>query len=270
VTAAIFEAQRRTGARHLYLAGGAALNIPTNAALESSGAFASVHVPPCASDAGLALGAAAWLELQDRGELPRHGAFLGRLGVPDDSVPLAAVPEVAALLAAGAVVGVCNGASEVGPRALGHRSLLARPDSVTLRRRVSEAIKGREWYRPLAPSICVEVAREALGGPVTGSHLAPFMLGAFRLCEGWAPRFSGVLHHDGSLRAHVVPNEPDHAFLHAVLLELWRVHGVAGLINTSFNGPGEPMVHRHEDALPLARRMGLDAVVIHGAVHQCL
>jgi carbamoyltransferase len=268
VTGAILDAQRRTGAQHLYFAGGAALNIPTNAALESSGAFASVHVPPCMSDTGLALGAAAWLELQDREELPRHSPFLGRLGVPDDPVPLAAVPEVAAMLAAGAVVGVCNGASEVGPRALGHRSLLARPDSVVLRRRVSEEIKGREWYRPLAPSVCVEVAREAFGDAMTGSRLAPFMLGAFRLREGWALRFAGVLHQDGSLRAHVVPDEPEHDFLHAILLELWRAHGVAGLINTSFNGRGEPIVHRHDDAVPLGHRLGLDAVVVHGSLHR--
>ena len=87
--------------------------------------------------------------------------------------------------------------------------------------------------------------------------------------EGWAPRFTGVLHHDGSLRAHVVSEELEHGFLHAVLLELWRAHGVAWLINTSFNGPGEPMVHRHDDALPLARRLGLDAVVIHGSLHRC-
>ncbi|MGK4008500.1 carbamoyltransferase C-terminal domain-containing protein [Sorangium sp. So ce1036] len=269
ITAAILDMQRHTGARHLYFAGGAALNIPTNAGLESSGVFESVHVPPCASDTGLALGAAAWLELGDRGELPRHGPFLGRIGVPCSPVPLTAVREAAAMLAAGAVIGVCNGASEVGPRALGHRSLLARPDSVDLRRRVSEVIKGRAWYRPLAPAVCVEVAREAFGESVAASRLAPFMLGAFRLRHGWGPRFAGVLHHDGSLRAQVVPDDPEHAFLHAVLLELWRAHGVAGLINTSFNGPGEPMVHRHEDAQELARRLGLDAVVIHGSLHRC-
>jgi carbamoyltransferase len=94
------------------------------------------------------------------------------------------------------------------------------------------------------------------------------MLGAFRLREGWGSRFAGVIHHDGSLRAQVVPDDPEHAFLHAVLIELWRAYGVAGLINTSFNGAGEPMVHRHEDARELARRLGLDAVVIHGSLHR--
>lgn len=269
VTSAILEMQRRTAAKHLYYAGGAALNIPTNAALEASGAFASVHVPPCPNDTGLALGGAAWLEIQGRGELPRHGPFLGRLGVPEDPVPLDKAAEVAAMLAGGAVIGVCNGASEIGPRALGHRSILARPDSIDLRRRVSEIIKGREWYRPLAPAVCAEVAREAFAEGVATSRLAPFMLGAFRLRGGWQSRFAGVLHGDGSLRAQVVPgDDPEHAFLHAVLIELKRSHGVSGLINTSLNGRGQPMVHRHEDALALALRLGLDAVVVHGSLYR--
>lgn len=269
VTSVILEMQRRTGARHLYYAGGAALNIPTNSALEASGAFASVNVPPCPSDTGLALGAAAWVELKDRGELSRHSPFLGRLGADCGPTSLESVSNTAEMLARGSVVGVCNGASEVGPRALGHRSILARPDSVDLRRRVSEVIKRREWYRPLAPVVMAEVAREAFGDAIAESRLAPFMLGAFRVRDEWAPRFAGVLHRDGSLRAQVVQGgDPDTAFLYALLAELQRVHGVFGLINTSFNGPGEPMVHRHNDALPLARRLGLDGVVVHGSLYR--
>jgi len=269
ISAELLDWQRRTGARHLYYAGGAALNIPTNARLEAAGVFQGVHVPPCTNDTGLALGAAAWVEFLERGEVGIHGPFLGRTGVGPGETPLDAVDTVAELLAAGSVIGVCNGAAEIGPRALGHRSILARPDRAELRRRVSETLKRREWYRPVAPVLLREVAEQAFGPEVARSHLAPFMLGSWRLRPGWEARFSGVLHADGSLRAQVI-REDDHeqTFLCALLTRLWRRHGIAGLINTSFNGPGEPIVHRPGDALACAHRLGLDGVVIDGSLHR--
>lgn len=267
--AAVLDWQRRTGARHLYYAGGAALNIPTNARLEASGAFRTVHVPPCTNDTGLALGAAAWAEYLDHGEVEVHGPFLGRTGARSKDVSLAEADTVADLLAEGRVLGLCLGAAELGPRALGHRSILARPDSDSLRRRVSETLKRREWYRPVAPVLLREVAGQAFGDAVARSHLAPFMLGAWRLRPGWEARFAGVLHADGSLRAQVIrEDDPEQTFLAAVLARLWRTHGIAGLINTSFNGPGEPILHRPEDALECGRRLGLDGVVIDGSLHR--
>ncbi len=262
VTATIQGWQERTGARHLYYAGGAALNIPTNAALEAGGRFRSVHVPPCTNDTGLALGAAAWIELRERGFVDIHGPYLSKSGEAETS--LDQIDEIASRLARGEVLGLCNGAAEVGPRALGHRSIVARPDSVELRRRVSETIKQREPYRPVAPMLLEEVARDALGAEVAGSHLAPFMLGAWRLQPGWEAHFAGVVHVDGTLRAQVVG---DDAFLVALLERLWRVHGIAGLINTSFNGPGEPIVHTRNDAVDCARRLKLDGVVIDGSLY---
>jgi carbamoyltransferase len=264
VSAAILDWQARTGARHLYYAGGAALNIPTNARLEASGRFLSIHIPPCTSDTGLALGAAAWREYLDRGELERHGPFLCWTPLRSDT-PLTEIDALAERLARGEILGVCNGAAEIGPRALGHRSILARPDRVELRRRVSEAIKRREWYRPVAPVLTAEVAEQAFGPEVARSTLAPYMLGAWPLRPGWESRFAGVVHADGTLRAQVLhPNDPDQAFLHALLTRLWRTHGIAGLINTSFNGPGEPIVHTPQQALASARQLGLDGVIIDG------
>jgi carbamoyltransferase len=167
------------------------------------------------------------------------------------------------------VLGLCTGAAEVGPRALGHRSILARPDSIELRRRVSEKIKRREWYRPVAPVLLDQVAREAFGEDVARSSLAPFMLGAFRLRPGWENRFAGVLHADGSLRAQIVrADDPEQILLATILDRLWLRHGIAGLINTSFNGPGEPIVHSASDAVASARTLGLDGVVIDGSLHR--
>lgn len=267
VTTTVAEWQRTTGARILYLAGGAALNIPTNARLERL--FDRVHVPPCTSDSGLALGAGAWLEYLDHGELPRHSPFLNAFEVPVSEPSHAAIGEVARLLVAEAVVGVCNGAAEIGPRALGHRSLLARADSQRLRCRVSEEIKGREWYRPIAPVLCAAAASAVLGAAVVASPLAPYMLGAWQVQPEWQAKLAGVLHSDGTVRAQVVSqSDIGNSFLYELLDLLWREYGIPALINTSFNVRGQPIVHRHQDALDAARAMGLDAVVIHGSLHR--
>jgi len=250
----------------LYLAGGAALNIPTNAALLDH--FDEVHVPPGTNDGGLGLGAAAWLEYLDSGTLPIHDPFLNRFDVPVEEPEPSAVGEVARRLASGEVVGVCNGAAELGPRALGHRSILARADDVTLRARVSEQLKRREWYRPVAPVMGADAALEILGPRAAESSLARWMLGAWTVRPEWAKPFAGVLHQDGTVRAQVVRDDGTNSWLAQLLGVLWRDHGLPGLINTSFNGPGRPIVHRHEDALPEARRLGLDQVVVHGSLHR--
>ncbi len=261
------ELQRRAphGAR-LYLAGGAALNIPTNALLQRH--FAEVWVPPGTDDTGLALGAAAWIEHLDHGPLPVHGPFLNAFATPEDEPDDASIEEVARALVDGQIIGVCNGAGELGPRALGHRSLLARADSVTLRRRLSEQVKRREWYRPLAPILCDEAAREVLDDAAVASPLSRWMLGAWPVKPAWRAQLAGVLHLDGSVRAQVVVDDGHHGWISRLLRLLWRRDGLPALINTSFNGPGEPIVHHHEHALPRARALGLDGVVIHGSLHR--
>lgn len=261
------ELQRRAphGGR-LYLAGGAALNIPTNALLQRH--FAEVWVPPGTDDTGLALGAAAWIEHLDRGPLPLHGPFLNRFDTPNDEPDEESIEEVARALIAGEIIGVCNGAGELGPRALGHRSLLARTDSVALRERLSERVKRREWYRPLAPILCDEAAREVLGETAATSPLSRWMLGAWPVKLAWHRELAGVLHHDGSVRAQVVGDDVHNRWIYRLLRLLWRRDGLPALINTSFNGPGEPIVHHHEHALPCARKLGLDGVVIHGSLHR--
>ncbi len=251
----------------IYYAGGAALNIPTNVRISRLGR--RLHVPPPTNDSGLALGAAAWLEYQERGRLPLASPFLGRYrgacGTPDTE----AIPQIGELLNHGFVVGVCNGAGEIGPRALGHRSLFARADDPRLRRRLSETIKRREWYRPLAPVIAKEVANDVLGPEAAASPLARYMLGAWPVAETWREAFAGVLHRDGTVRAQVVrDSDPEDAWLYALLIHMWERYRLPGLINTSFNLNGRAIVQSHEDALPLARQMGLDAVVIHGSLHR--
>ena len=265
----ILDFQAQTGAKTLCYAGGAALNIATNVLLEQCGAFDEVWVPPCANDTGLALGAAAWLETRDLGRLPTHGPFLHTLDAPTVEPGTQDLDAILDLLAAGKVVGVCNGAGEVGPRALGHRSILARADSVAVRRRVSEDIKQREWYRPVAPVVTEEIAQKAFGSEVLRSRLAPWMLGAYAVRPTWQSHFAGVLHLDGTVRVQVVRrDDPGQLFLHTLLTRAWRDHGIAGFLNTSFNRQGQPILQRHADAVSAARDLGLDAVVVHGSLHR--
>jgi carbamoyltransferase len=263
VSAAILE---RTQQRDtLYLTGGAGLNIPNNAALQRR--FNEVWVPPPTNDGGLALGAAALVEHLDHGALPIHSPFMHCFDAPGGEPGAAQIPEVARRLLAGEVIGVCNGAAEVGPRALGHRSLLARADDIPLRVRVSEALKRREWYRPVAPILCEAAAREVLDPVALKSPLSRWMLGAWDVRAEARGALAGVIHGDGSVRAQVVADDGSNDWMHALLSHLWREHGVPALINTSFNGPGQPIVQRPAEALRAARDMGLDAVVLHGSLH---
>ena len=94
------------------------------------------------------------------------------------------------------------------------------------------------------------------------------MLGAWQVRPQWRPSLQGVLHSDGSVRAQVVRDDGQNTWMHALLRHLWDRHGVPALINTSFNGPGEPIVQRHTDAVDAARRLGLDGVVVHGSIHR--
>lgn len=261
------ELQRRgpPGGR-LYYAGGAALNIPTNARLQRH--FAEVWVPPSTDDTGLALGAAAWIEHLDHGPLPGHGPFLNRFAVPDDEPDDVALEAIADALRAGHIVGVCNGSSELGPRALGHRSLLARADDVALRRRLSEQVKRREWYRPVAPILCAEAALEVLDEVAATSPLSRWMLGAWTVRPEWSEHLAGVLHRDGSVRAQVIADEPHNHWMYSLLRLLWRRDRLPALINTSFNRPGQPILHHHTHALACARQLGIDRVVIHGSLHR--
>jgi carbamoyltransferase len=260
--------QKTTGARHLYYSGGAALNIHANVRIEQELGFESVHIPPAPSDAGLALGAAAFMEWRGGHVVQKHCAFLNTLAVDSPTTEathdveiLHACEDAARAINDGKIIAVWVGDAEIGPRALGHRSLLARPDSVALRRRLSEEMKQREWYRPVAPMLLEDVAREALLDLPPRSNLGRFMLGAWKLAPGWRTPFAGCVHHDGTVRAQIV-DEGDRQLrhIHQLLRFLHEQHGIPGAINTSFNGHGTPIIHGVVDAVRVADALGVDAL----------
>ncbi len=254
--------RNKTGADHLYYSGGAGLNILTNKRIELECGFKSVFIPPCTSDGGLALGAAAWKEYLDNGKLSLHSPYLDSLGAPNIKKPLISPKNVAGLIAKGKIIGLCIGAGEVGPRALTHRSIIARPDNYELKRYVSEVIKQREWYRPLAPVILLEVASKVLQENFLKSHLPKYMLGSFTVKPEYQNAFSGVIHADGTIRAQIIyPEDPQTEYIESILKELIKEFNILGLIQTSFNGKGEPLVQTIRHAENVGKRIGLDMVV---------
>ena len=260
--------KRATGAKHLYFSGGAALNIHSNARIEGELGFDTVSIPPAPSDTGLALGAAAFLEWRSGSVLRKHTAFLNHIGPGhstqgnEPGLPVVTTSgQAARAIADGKLVGVWVGDAELGPRALGHRSILARPDWVELRKRLSESVKQREWYRPVAPVLLEEVAIDALRGYKPGSVLGRYMLGAWTLEPGWVEAFQGCVHADGTVRAQVVDGKADQlGHIRKLLSELRSRYDIQGVINTSFNRRGEPIVLALQEATRSATAMGLDAI----------
>jgi carbamoyltransferase len=244
-----------TSAKRLVLAGGGALNLPSNQRLADAGWFDHVFVPPCASDDGLALGAASLVSLLRDGPLTTHGPFLNDVGAPAlGDTTEADICALADAIASGRVVGTCLGAGEVGPRALGHRSLLVRPTEADAKR-LSVTLKGREPWRPVAPLVLAELADDLFEGAPSKSSLAEFMLGRFVAKPAAHTHAPGVVHADGTARVQTVGTSPQLRPIRRLLEALWERHRIPCVVNTSFNRRGEPLVqtlaHAREAAAPL-------------------
>lgn len=249
--------RRRTGGTRLAFAGGVALNCVANTEILDKSGYDEVWVQPAAGDAGTALGGALHYAAA-HGDLPEPmtRADLGR-GWTDAQIetvlrsaeldyerPDDLADAVAAELADGGLVGWFQGRSEYGPRALGHRSLLAHPGSRDTTERLN-VVKGREQFRPVAPMVLAERAAEIFGrGPLP----SPFMLFVHDVQPSWRDRIPAVVHVDGTARIQTVdaPREP---LLHRMLTVFERRTGLPVVVNTSFNTAGRPMVDTPREAV---------------------
>ena len=259
----------RTGARDLVMAGGVALNCVANSRLWREGPFERIWVQPASGDAGTALGAAMQVAhgLGDAVE-PMGTAALGR-GEDDDALAArlrtAGVPferpddlpgAVADVLAADGVVAWFQGRSEFGPRALGHRSLMADPRNPVNLEKLND-VKGREQFRPVAPMVLERRAHEIFDGPLP----SPYMLFTHRVRPGWESSIPAVIHVDGTARIQTV--DPAEEPLVAAMLEAFDARtGVPVVVNTSLNTAGRPMVDDARDALECFGSAPVDALAI--------
>lgn len=248
---------RQTGQPNLTLAGGIALNCVANTRLHAEGPYDRIWVQPAAGDAGTALGAALQLaaEFGERAA-PMRGADLGREW-PDAELeavlrtarvrytrPTDIAGEVAEALAADQVVAWFQGRAEFGPRALGHRSLLAHPGRAANLERLNE-VKGREQFRPVAPMVLAERAAEIFHrGPLP----SPYMLFVHDVDPVWRDRIPAVTHVDHTARVQTV-DTADSPLTARMLTEFERRTGLPVVVNTSLNTAGRPMVDSPRDAL---------------------
>ncbi|MGK4908740.1 carbamoyltransferase C-terminal domain-containing protein [Streptomyces albus] len=261
--------QRLTRASALVFSGGCALNSHLNGRLAADSGFDTLFVAPAPHDAGTAVGAALYgwhYQLgQERLPVPTDAAWGPNPGaLPTTTVPpgyhalphlgLGLPATVAALLAEHRIVGWVQGQLEFGPRALGHRSILAHPGRAATRDRLN-AIKKRAAYRPFAPAVLAEHATEWFM-----SAGDPFMnrVATVRRCR--ADRVAGVTHHDGTARVQSVA--ADHHGLRALLEQFRDLTGLPLLLNTSFNRKGTPILRTAEQAVAAAVELRLDALAV--------
>ncbi|MCA1578864.1 MAG: carbamoyltransferase [Acidobacteria bacterium] len=248
-----------TGLTELCLAGGVALNCSANGLIPDP-----VYIPPIAHDSGTALGAAWYVSPPDGERRPLNpfaGLHAGDVAETDfllsvGSRQLFDADTVIEWLLKGKIGGIVEGRAEIGPRALGHRSIVALPRPATQRDRVN-ALKHREPWRPFAP-----VGLSECNGKLwpARSYLFQYMIGATRVIDTHADTITATTHVDGTARPQIV--DADHGLV-AQLLCRMRAGGVPPvLLNTSFNGPGSPIVNTAHDAVETALLLGLDFLVI--------
>jgi carbamoyltransferase len=234
------------------LGGGCALNLKTNSALRER-LSSDVYIPPACGDAGQSLGAGIYAhkfllgeEVQpfsvfSNGDAERKD-ILPALIRSRGLAPLAYDPDrVARELTHGAIVAFFGGRSEIGPRALGARSILANPLIPGMRKRLSEKLKGREWFRPLGAAMRLERFQELFPSQAPSPH----MLFAYSVAPNVIPE---ATHVDGSSRIQTVAAS-DCRPLYDLLVEFEKQSGASALINTSLNGPGRAIAYRVTDVL---------------------
>ncbi|GGZ32410.1 carbamoyltransferase family protein [Streptomyces poonensis] len=256
---------REAGGDALALAGGVALNCVANSKLAAQGPYRHVWVQPAAGDAGTALGGALYLA---ENPAPMAGADLGR-GWSDDELrawlDAAAVPyeepediaeTVAEELARDGVVAWFQGRSEYGPRALGHRSLLAHPGRAENLERLN-TVKGREEFRPVAPMVLTERAADIFQGPLP----SPYMLFVHDVVRDWRDRIPAVVHVDGTARVQTVDARQE-PLVARMLSAFERRTGLPVVVNTSLNTAGRPMVDDPRDALECFGSAPVDLLAI--------
>jgi carbamoyltransferase len=267
------DAMRLTGLRRLALAGGVISNIRAARRIRLVPELEDVYIFPHMGDGGLAVGAAAaaasaagesveldlgHLDLGPSYPAPAIAAALRNAGFNDD--PVDDLPaRVADLLAEGRIVMWFQGRMEFGPRALGHRSVLARPDRPELRDRLNLVLKRRVWYQPFCPSMLASEGARLLADWAGGRNTNMTM--AYEVAPRFRSRLAGVVSIDGTCRPQLVADDHPGEFA-ALLREARHRWGTGAVLNTSYNIHGEPIVCTPEQAIDVFLRSGADALAM--------
>ncbi|MCK4240109.1 MAG: carbamoyl transferase, partial [Candidatus Atribacteria bacterium] len=259
-----------TGIRRFCLAGGSALNCVGNGKLLEQDFVDEIFIQPAASDDGTAIGAAYLLyTAEHKSRFKMEHAYWGpeysneeveevlkkfdfKFDYYDDIEGI-----VAELLNRGEIVGRFQGRMEIGPRALGNRSILANPTIPEMADEVNIKVKHREPWRPFAPSMLEESAKEYL----KNSYPSPFMILSSKVIEEKQKEIPAVVHVDGTTRAQTVTKKINQRY-YRLISEFEKVSGVPVILNTSLNDRGEPIVCSPFDAINTFKKTGLTYLAI--------
>lgn len=262
-----------TGESSVALAGGVALNCKMNKRIRELDDVDGIFIQPVAHDAGVALGGA--LSVFPQSQVPEmDSVYWGPDHSPDGIVetleeykidynsPQHLERHVANRIADGDLVGWFQGRTEMGPRALGNRSILADSRTIESRHRVNKYVKHRENWRPFAPSLL----REAADKYLVDATNAPYMIQTFDVVPEKVDEIPAVTHpSDNTVRPQTVTSEQNPRY-HRLIEEFADITGVPVILNTSFNDSGEPIVNTPREALSDFYTMGLDILVLDDMV----
>lgn len=266
---------------NLCVVGGSFLNCNTNYNILTSGLYENVHLFPALDDTGISLGCALWGAFK-YDKIVKKDFFNPYLGREYSDMEMfnalnsenkvtyteygnegLLIKRVCELLNDDKVIGWFQGGSEIGPRALGNRSILASPRPDWMRDHINHNVKLREWYRPFAPAVLYERQKDIFDF----DYFSPYMLVTAEVKEEWRDKIPAVTHHDNTARYQSVTPETNNKFYN-LIKEFDNLTGIPVLLNTSFNGPKEPIVETPEDAIRSFLELEIDYLVMDNFVIQ--
>jgi carbamoyltransferase len=268
-------AKNLTNSKNICVAGGSFLNCNSNEKILNSGLFENCYFLPPSDDSGIPLGCAwfAYQRLVDIGETEQMSPYFGKTYSKSEIFEALnehpdlryyefgsfdeLLDNVTYHLTQNRVIGWFQGGSEIGPRALGNRSILASPIEKWMTGHINSDIKHREWYRPFAPAVLFEEQ----GNVFESSVYSPYMLVTTTVKEEWRNKVPAITHIDNSSRHQSVTVENNPRF-HSLISKFYEKTGVPVLLNTSFNGPHEPIVETPLNAINTFLSNNLDILVI--------
>lgn len=268
-------ANHRDISRNLCVVGGCALNGITNYRIEEEGLFQQCHFVPNPTDCGLSAGAALYAYFQlgvqtftgtkqffspylgteafDLADLPTLKQSYPHHELQPDHIPRI----IARLIHDNRLIGVIKGRYEIGPRALGNRSILCNPLNSGMRALLNDKVKHREWYRPFAPVVTAEDVSQYFTTKID----IPYMSAICHTRPEYREQLPSITHADGSARVQTI-RQDHNPWLHRTLKEFEQLSGMPILLNTSFNPGGEPILNFCRVGLEMLTSTELDLVLI--------